>query len=104
MSSSSREYPCDDVAMLNLAVLNIGSPRVQVHEIAIQLIHLLDKRFFQQEPVFSVNLEENSSQVQSLNDVYLAVAYSRSQMFVSEQLARLHPELTMPMFSGNLFK
>ena len=33
-------------------------------------------------------------------DLLLSTTYSRSQMYLSGQLAQLHPELTMPMFSG----
>jgi len=33
-------------------------------------------------------------------DLLLSTTYSRSQMSLSRQLAQLHPELTMPMFSG----
>jgi hypothetical protein len=33
-------------------------------------------------------------------DLLLSTTYSRSQMYLSQQLAQLHPELTMPMFSG----
>lgn len=36
-------------------------------------------------------------------DALLATTYSRSQMYLSRQLAQLHPELTMPMFSGTFF-
>lgn len=35
-------------------------------------------------------------------DALLATTYSRSQIYLSRQLAQLHPELTMPMFSGNI--
>lgn len=31
----------------------------------------------------------------------LSAAYCRSQTFLSQQMAQLRPELTMPMFSGN---
>ena len=91
-----REYPCDHVAMLNLALLNVGNPRMPTHETAVQLLHLLDRRFFQEESV----LRDKTEQHQPLNDVFLSVSYCRSQIFLSDQLARLHPELTMPMFSG----
>ena len=37
---------------------------------------------------------------QSTLDVLLSTTYSRSQLYLSRQLAQLHPELTMPMFSG----
>jgi hypothetical protein len=33
-------------------------------------------------------------------DLLLSTTYCRSQMYLSRQLAQLHPELTMPMFSG----
>ena len=82
--------------MLNLAILNVGSPRIQTHETAVQLLHLLDRRFFQEPSVLSDNLEEH----QPLNDVFLSVSYCRSQNYLSDELARLHPDLTMPIFSG----
>ncbi|KAK3921196.1 Protein furry [Frankliniella fusca] len=33
-------------------------------------------------------------------DLLLSTTYCRSQLYLSRQLAQLHPELTMPMFSG----
>ncbi len=36
----------------------------------------------------------------ALQELLLSGPYSRSQQFLSETLARLHPELTIPMFSG----
>lgn len=33
-------------------------------------------------------------------DALLTTSYCRNQMYLSQQLAQLHPELTMPMFSG----
>ncbi|XP_070197468.1 protein furry-like isoform X3 [Littorina saxatilis] len=91
----TKEYPCDHVAMLNLALLNVGSPRMSTHETALQLLHLLDERFLQEENVF----DTPRPQPQPLNDVLLATSYFSSQMSLSEQLATLHPDLTMPMFS-----
>ena len=41
-----REYPCDHVAMLNVTLMNTGCPRISIHETAVQLLHLLYKRFF----------------------------------------------------------
>ena len=95
-----REYPCDHVAMLNLAVLNVGTPRMQTHETAIHLLHLLDTRFFQETPIITDSSEEHPPQNPPLNDILLSVSYCQSQMYLSEQLAKLHPDLTMPMFSG----
>jgi len=34
-------------------------------------------------------------------DAILSQSYCRSQTHLSRQLSLLHPELTMPMFSGN---
>ncbi|KAL3879804.1 hypothetical protein ACJMK2_032086 [Sinanodonta woodiana] len=95
----AREYPCDHVAMLNLAMLNVGSPQIVTHEAALQLLHLLDTRFFQEEPVLVDSVDEPRHHHLPINDVLLSVSYSQSQMYLSEQLAQLHPDLTMPIFS-----
>lgn len=87
--------------MLNLALLNVGSPRMQTHETAVQLLHLLDTRFFQ-EPVFyteSTAEDVNTARL-PLNDIFLSVSYCHAQMSLSEQLAKFHPEITLDMFSG----
>jgi hypothetical protein len=83
--------------MLNLAVLNVGSPRISTHETALQLLHLLDNRFLHEIDVVS---ETSRPPRPSLNDVLLATSYYNSQTSLSEQLAALHPDLTMAMFSG----
>lgn len=99
----TREYPCDHVSMLNLAVINVGNPRLRIHETALQLLQLLDTRFFQEDPVFTDSLDEMFQQQQvlkaPLNDIQFATFYSRSQEVLAEQLAILHPDYTMPMFS-----
>lgn len=42
-----REYPCDHyTSVINVTVLMTGCPRVYVHTIAVQLLQVLDKRFF----------------------------------------------------------
>ncbi|KAK6173602.1 hypothetical protein SNE40_017022 [Patella caerulea] len=95
----TREYPCDHVAMLNLAVLNVGNPRIQTHETAQMLLHLLDTRFFQEIPIVMENAEEQAPPCLPLNDILLAVSYCHSQVYLSEQLANIHPDLTLPMIS-----
>ena len=45
---------------------------------------------------FSGQEEQDS---RSTLNVLLSTTYSRSQLYLSRQLAQLHPELTMPMFS-----
>lgn len=42
-----REYPCDHyTAIINVTLMNTGCPRQQVRDTALQLLQLLDKRFF----------------------------------------------------------
>jgi hypothetical protein len=73
---------------------------MQTHDTAVQLLHLLDTRFFQEEPIFTCDPSEEHQQRMPLNDILLSVSYCHSQMYLSDQLARLHPDLTMPIFSG----
>lgn len=42
-----REYPCDHyTAIINVTLMNTGCPRKNVQETALQLLQVLDKRFF----------------------------------------------------------
>lgn len=43
----SREYPCDHyTSVINVTLLMTGCPRIDVHTTAVQLLQVLDKRFF----------------------------------------------------------
>ncbi len=99
---SAREYPCDHyTAIINVTLMNTGCPRTKIHETALQLLQILDHRFFGSvSPLGSEegNQEESKAERSTL-DVLLSTTYSRSQLYLSRQLAQLHPELTMPMFS-----
>lgn len=45
--SFSREYPCDHyTSVINVTLLMTGCPRIDVHTTAVQLLQVLDKRFF----------------------------------------------------------
>ena len=97
-----REYPCDHVAMLNVTLLYTGCPRTNTHEVALQLLQLLYKRFFMDDVVMTdaASAESEVMRRQALNDMLLSGPYYRPQLYLSETLARWHPELTMPIFSG----
>ncbi|KAH1002588.1 hypothetical protein HUJ04_008665 [Dendroctonus ponderosae] len=97
---SAREYPCDHyTAIINVTLMNTGSPRQNVRDTALQLLQLLDKRFFGSVgPLQENDLAEGDKGRDTL-DAVLAMSYCRSQMHLSRQLALLHPDLTMPMFS-----
>lgn len=42
-----REYPCDHyTSVITVTLLMTGCPRVEVHATALQLLQILDKRFF----------------------------------------------------------
>ena len=48
-----REYPCDHyISIINVTLLNIGSPRSNIHQLAMELLHQLDSRFFDSKSVF----------------------------------------------------
>lgn len=95
---SAREYPCDHyTAIMNVTLLHTGCPRASIHETALQLLQVLDKRFFGAVTPLVGDAEERRES--STLDVLLSSTYSRSQLYLSKQLALLHPELTMPMFS-----
>ncbi|XP_017861895.1 PREDICTED: protein furry isoform X7 [Drosophila arizonae] len=76
-----------------------GCPRVEVHATALQLLQILDKRFFGSSVgnLHSDN-EKEDDKVGTLDEL-LSNAYCRSQRFLSKQLAHLRPELTMSIFS-----
>ena len=96
----TREYNCDHyAAIINVTLMNCGCPRLIIHETALQLLQILDNRFFG--TVLPLEHEEDHScgKERSTLDVLLSTTYSRSQLYLSRQLAQLHPELTMPMFS-----
>jgi hypothetical protein len=105
--------------MFCLTLLHTGCPRTSIHETAIQMLHLLYKRFFLDDKLVlplsgefdgdaSIAAEldgqlwhssQGLSRKQLLDDL-LCGPYSRSQELLSATLARLHPEETMLMFSG----
>ncbi|XP_052746628.1 protein furry isoform X1 [Bicyclus anynana] len=97
---SAREYPCDHyTAIINVTLMCTGCPRAPVHESALQLLQLLDKRFFGSVGPLHVDDDTSSEKGRGTLDVLLCTTYCRSQLYLSRQLSQLHPELTMPMFS-----
>lgn len=74
-----------------------GCPRTLIHTTALQLLQILDKRFFGTIGPLQSELKD-VERIGTL-DVILSNAYCRSQMYLSKQLAQMRPELTMPMFS-----
>lgn len=104
-----REYPCDQVAMLNVVLLNTGNPRTDIQNCAIHLLHLLYKRFFMDDMILhdstAVAPGRHEDKVaheewKSVREGLFSGIGCRSQICLSATLAALHPDLTMPIFSG----
>ena len=64
----------------------------RTRERAMQLLHILDKRFF-------ASGEEGSRRPEILGLITGSI-YSNVHVPVSEELAFTNPELTLPLFSG----
>ena len=78
---------------------------MHVHELALRLMVVLCKgHLSESQPTTSQ--QSNGISSSSLDDISyiisLASNYSKSQMMLSEYLARRRPDLTMAMFSGRI--
>jgi len=104
---SAKEYPCDRyVAIINTALLYSGNTRASLQQTAFRLLQILDRRFFGgisplhlHPPGMSHDTEDMSNTLDSLLN---RLPFAKDQKYLSKQLSLLHPELTMPMFSGTL--
>ncbi|XP_067137576.1 protein furry [Centruroides vittatus] len=104
---SIREYPCDHyMAIINVTLLNTGCPRANIQETALQLLQVLDHRFFGN--VASLQIDSEGDQgsmvvlrkkMSGMPENVLISGYPCSQIQLSQQMSQLHPELTMPIFS-----
>lgn len=132
---SIREYPCDHyIAIINVTLMNIGCPRATIHQLALQLLQILDYRFFGSTAKQMLNLAVDDDHCKSESDdmegaiqltafdldnnyfdiseiqlrrkpnktcfePLLSNVYPCSQLEISQRMAHLHPQLTMPVFS-----
>lgn len=68
---SAREYPCDHyTAIINVTLMCTGCPRAPIHESALQLLQLLDKRFFGTVPPLTADDDTGESCLFTAFDVY----------------------------------
>ena len=74
-----REYPCDHyTSIINVTLMNTGCPRTQIHETALQLLQILDHRFFGcVSPLGSADDQDNDGAGRSTLNVLLSTTYSR---------------------------
>lgn len=102
---SAREYPCDRyVAIINTALLYSGSAKLHLQQTAFSVLQVLDRRFFGGLP--PLQLHHLGSEIgaehkpHTLDATLSRSSFAKGQTFLSKQLSFLHPELTMPIFSG----
>uniref|UniRef100_A0A667XRB5 FRY microtubule binding protein n=1 Tax=Myripristis murdjan TaxID=586833 RepID=A0A667XRB5_9TELE len=93
----SRNYPCDIVTLLNLVLFKASDTNREIYEISMQLMQILEAKLF----VYSKKIaEQKPSSILYGTHGPLPPLYSVSLPQLSSQLARMYPELTLPLFSG----
>ncbi|UXI15497.1 Heterogeneous nuclear ribonucleoprotein K [Sarcoptes scabiei] len=114
---SIREYPCDRyIAIIIVTMINIACSRVKIQHLALQLLQILDNRFFfssnnykdysyrlLQEQQKSSLITENNNDRSTFSakefEPMLTDLFRYSMTNISERMASLHPQLTMIVFS-----
>uniref|UniRef100_A0A8C1NKX0 Furry homolog a (Drosophila) n=1 Tax=Cyprinus carpio TaxID=7962 RepID=A0A8C1NKX0_CYPCA len=97
----SRNYSSDIVTLLNLVLFKASDTNREIYEIAMQLMQILEAKL----SVYSKRIvEQKSGAILYGTHGPLPPLYSLSVSQLSKQLARIYPELTLPLFSANLPK
>uniref|UniRef100_A0A3B5AB99 Protein furry homolog n=1 Tax=Stegastes partitus TaxID=144197 RepID=A0A3B5AB99_9TELE len=89
-------YPCDIVTLLNLVLFKASDTNREIYEISMQLMQILEAKLF----VYSKKIaEQKPNSILYGTHGPLPSLYSVSLPQLSSQLARMYPELTLPLFS-----
>uniref|UniRef100_A0A674A3G1 FRY microtubule binding protein n=1 Tax=Salmo trutta TaxID=8032 RepID=A0A674A3G1_SALTR len=92
----SRNYPCDIVTLLNLVLFKASDTSREMYEISMQLMQILEAKLF----VYSKTIaDQKPSSILYRTHRPLPPLYNVSLAQLSQQLARMYPELTLPLFS-----
>uniref|UniRef100_A0A8C1XCH9 Furry homolog a (Drosophila) n=1 Tax=Cyprinus carpio TaxID=7962 RepID=A0A8C1XCH9_CYPCA len=92
----SRNYSSDIVTLLNLVLFKASDTNREIYEIAMQLMQILEAKL----SVYSKRIvEQKSGAILYGTHGPLPPLYSLSVSQLSKQLARMYPELTLPLFS-----
>ncbi|XP_035239904.1 protein furry homolog isoform X3 [Anguilla anguilla] len=92
----SRNYPCDIVTLLNLVLFKASDTNREIYEISMQLMQILETKLF----VYSKKVaEQKPSSILYGTHGPLPPLYSVSISQLSDQLARMYPQLSLPLFS-----
>uniref|UniRef100_A0A8D0H4U3 FRY microtubule binding protein n=1 Tax=Sphenodon punctatus TaxID=8508 RepID=A0A8D0H4U3_SPHPU len=93
----SRNYPFDIVTLLNLVLFKASDTSREIYEISMQLMQILEAKLF----VYSKKVaEQRPGSILYGTHGPLPPLYSVSLPLLSYELARMYPELTLPLFSG----
>ncbi|XP_075923623.1 protein furry homolog-like isoform X1 [Petromyzon marinus] len=92
---TSRDWPMGMVTLLNLILFKAADPSQEIYEMALQLMQVMEEK------LFGYTERDESGDVDGLlsSPMALPPLYSLSAYSLSEELARLYPELTLPLFS-----
>ncbi|XP_030007760.1 protein furry homolog isoform X3 [Sphaeramia orbicularis] len=92
----SRNYPSDIVTLLNLVLFKASDTNREIYEISMQLMQILEAKLF----IYSKRIaEQKPNSILYGTHGPLPPLYSVSLPQLSSQLARMYPELTLPLFS-----
>uniref|UniRef100_A0A8I3PDQ7 FRY microtubule binding protein n=1 Tax=Canis lupus familiaris TaxID=9615 RepID=A0A8I3PDQ7_CANLF len=95
----SRNYPFDIVTLLNLVLFKASDTNREIYEISMQLMQILEAKLF----VYSKKIaEQRPGSILYGTHGPLPPLYSVSLALLSCELARMYPELTLPLFSGTI--
>lgn len=92
----SRNYPFDIVTLLNLVLFKASDTNRETYEISMQLMQILEAKLF----VYSKKVaDQKPGNILYGTHGVLPPLYSVSLSVLSSELARMYPELTLPLFS-----
>ncbi|XP_041918938.1 protein furry homolog [Alosa sapidissima] len=92
----SRNYPCDLVTLLNLVLFKASDTNREMYEISMQLMQSVEGKLLSYS---KKSAEQKPSSILYETHRPLPPLYSISLSQLSGQLARMYPELTLPIFS-----
>uniref|UniRef100_A0A8C8HTX3 Protein furry homolog n=1 Tax=Oncorhynchus tshawytscha TaxID=74940 RepID=A0A8C8HTX3_ONCTS len=91
----SRNYPCDIVTLLNLVLFKASDTSREMYEISMQLMQILEAKLL----VYSKTIaDQKPSSILDRTHRPLPPLYNVSLAQLSQQLARMYPELTLQRF------
>ncbi|XP_030634018.1 protein furry homolog [Chanos chanos] len=96
IACGTRNYPCDTVTLLNLVLFMASDTNRDIYEISMQLMQVLETKLF----VYNKKIAaQKPGSILYGTHGSLPPLYSLSLSQLSQRLATMYPELTLPIFS-----